>query len=46
MTDVDEDIVHLQPVRHSDNEKSKMPHREAARDKPVKAPREGEPSAG
>jgi hypothetical protein len=43
MTDVDEKIAHPQPVRHGDNEKSKMPQRQAAGDKPVKTPGEGEP---
>jgi hypothetical protein len=45
MTDVDEEIAQPQPVRHSDNEKSKMPQRQAAGDKPVKTLGEGEPPA-
>lgn len=43
MTEVDEKIMHPHPVRHSDNEKSKMPPREAAGGKPPKTPGEGEP---
>jgi hypothetical protein len=43
MTDVDEEIRHPQPVKHSDNEKSRMPQRVEAGDKPVKTRGEGEP---
>ncbi|CAE6889679.1 hypothetical protein [Paraburkholderia domus] len=43
MTDVDEKIRHPQPVKHSDNEKSKMPRRDSARDRPSKTAGEGEP---
>jgi hypothetical protein len=43
MTDVDEKRRHSQPVKHSDNEKSKMPQRDDARDRPVRTPGEGEP---
>ena len=42
MTDVDEKM-NPQPVRHSDNERSKMPQRQGLGDKPVKTPGEGEP---
>jgi hypothetical protein len=30
MKDVDEQFNHPQPVKHSDNEKSKLPHRRCA----------------
>ncbi|MCI0150262.1 hypothetical protein KNO81_30790 [Paraburkholderia sediminicola] len=43
MTDVDEQIRHPQPVKHGDNEKSKMPQRDGARDRPIKTAGEGEP---
>jgi hypothetical protein len=43
MTDVDEKITHPQPVKHSDNEKSKMPQRDEAGARPVKTRGEDEP---
>jgi hypothetical protein len=44
MTDVDEKLRHPQPVKHSDNEKSKMPQRQDGNQKkPGKVPGEGEP---
>ena len=44
------DIEHPQPVKHSDNEKSKLPERsdegrdQSPADRPGKKPGEGEPS--
>ncbi|WP_183081244.1 hypothetical protein [Paraburkholderia fungorum] len=43
MIDVDEKLRHPQPVKHSDNEKSKMPKRDEAGDKPARTRGEGEP---
>lgn len=43
MIDVDEHLKHPEPVKHSDNEKSKMPQRHDSQNKPVKKPGEGEP---
>ncbi|NKJ46428.1 hypothetical protein CIC12_06650 [Burkholderia sp. SG-MS1] len=46
------DIEHPQPVKHSDNEKSKLPERrdegrdQSPADRPGKKPGEGEPSVG
>ncbi|MFT4069216.1 hypothetical protein [Paraburkholderia sp.] len=42
MIEVDEQFKHPQPVKHSDNEKSKLPQREDDQHKPKKKP-EGEP---
>ncbi|NML34580.1 hypothetical protein [Paraburkholderia antibiotica] len=42
MTNVDEQFTHPQPVKHSDNEKSKLPQRDDARERPKKTT-EGEP---
>jgi hypothetical protein len=42
MKDVDEQFRHPQPVKHSDNEKSKLPPREDDPQRPKKKP-EGEP---
>ncbi|SOE74637.1 hypothetical protein SAMN05446635_5394 [Burkholderia sp. OK233] len=43
MTDVDEKLRHPQPVKHSDNEKSKMPRRDEVEARRVKTRGEGEP---
>jgi hypothetical protein len=43
MTDVEEQMRHPQPVKHSDNEKSKTPLHDDAQNKPLKMPGEGEP---
>ncbi|EIN01168.1 hypothetical protein WQE_10346 [Paraburkholderia hospita] len=43
MKDSNEQFEHPEPVKHSDNEKSKMPHRLDSLNKPIKKPREGEP---
>lgn len=39
MKDVDEQFNHPQPVRHSDNEKSKLPQRAADAQRPKKNPK-------
>ncbi|MFL9867921.1 hypothetical protein PQR67_27420 [Paraburkholderia fungorum] len=43
MIDVDEKLRHPQPVKHSDNEKSKIPKRDEAEDKAARKRGEGEP---
>lgn len=46
MKDSDEQFKHPEPVKHSDKEKSKMPHLPDSLNKPIKKPGEGEPSLG
>ena len=43
MTDVDEHFKSPKPVKHSDNEKSKMPQRHDSQDPPTKRSGEDEP---
>lgn len=43
MKDVDEQFKHPVPVKHSDNEKSKMPPRQESQSKPKKQSGKGEP---
>jgi hypothetical protein len=43
MKDVDEQFKHPTPVKHSDNEKSKMPQRSEGQSKPAKKSGEDEP---
>jgi hypothetical protein len=46
MTDVDEQIKHPEPAKHSDNEKSKMPEHPDNQNEPIKKSDEGEPPVG
>lgn len=43
MVDVDDQFKHPEPVKHSDNEKSKMPQRPDSPSKPMKKTGEEEP---